>query len=159
VGFAYKENRVWGIFGGFSKSKSPNGSVESSETYGGGAFLRQYKPLGKEFYFFAEETASFWFSKQRGSISAPYYISYDMYNTGVGVNPGLAYGVSRKFQLELSLNNLVAINYSSRKGKTEYQGTTVPETKETSFGIQSGLSGLGQLGYLNIGAKFIIGKS
>jgi hypothetical protein len=159
VGFAYKENRVWGIFGGISKTDYLNSAIASELTYGGGAFLRQYKPLGKEFYFFAEETAYFWYSREKASPVFQGNPTYKTYNTGLGITPGLAYGVSKKFQLELSLNNLLTINYANRKQESSNPGNTPVSIKESAFGMQSSLSGLGQLGYLNIGARFIIGKS
>ncbi|RXK83790.1 hypothetical protein [Filimonas effusa] len=148
IGFAYKENRVWGLFLNFAHS-SADGYKQN--TYGIGGFLRQYKPFGNGFYVFTQESLLLGYTKA-GEFAKTY-------SGAVSFAPGLAYDVSKKFQLELSLNNLVYANYGHSKTTRPAVGST-PEsvTKQTNFNIGSSLSNLAEVGNITIGARFVLGR-
>jgi len=159
VGFAYKENRVWGLFAGYYYNQTKADYKHDNQTYTLGAFLRQYKPLGKGFYLFAEEAASGNYTK--GKTEYPNPIDSKGFNINLGVSPGFAYDVSKKFQLELTLSNLLYANYGHTKVENTYPASPVSNsvTKSNNFTIGSNLSNLANVNYLTIGARFVFGRS
>ena len=150
IGFAYKENHVWGLYLSYGHSSSGSGSKQDS--YGLGGFLRQYKPLGKSFYLFAQESVLLGYGKTNYDLAK-------MYSGSLSFAPGFAYDVSKKFQLELSLNNLFYSNYNHTKTTRPAIGTTPEEvTKQSDFNIGSSLSNLAEVGNITIGARFVFGR-
>jgi hypothetical protein len=129
-----------------------------SNVYGAGVFLRQYKPLGKGFYIFAQEALSYNYGK--GSVDSSMYYSFvdNISNEiNVTVNPGIAYDLSKRFQLELLFfNNLLSASYERSKLISHYNGTDLVQ-KFNSFSAGANLAG-SQLTSLNIGAKIFFGR-
>ena len=161
IGFAYKENRMWGLALGYSYSESENAAQYNKyNTYSVGGFLRQYKPMGKGFYLFAHEALDLNYV-----VSDSYYANTpgrfkpETYSVSVSLSPGIAYDVSSRFQLELRLNNLVSVNYSHEKAPDP--GTGYPQGKSTrnSFTVGSDLNHLAELGSVRIGARLVFGRS
>lgn len=159
VGFAYKENRVWGLFAGYYYGQTKTDNKQNNQTYALGAFLRQYKPLGKGFYLFAEEAASG--SYLKGKTESTNSVSSKGFNVNLGISPGFAYDVSKKFQLELALSNLLYASYSHSKVENTYPASPASNyiTKSNNFTIGSNLSNLANVNYLTIGARFVFGRS
>ena len=148
-GIALKENLVYGINLNYNHNQS------SSNTYAGGIFLRKYYPLGNNFYLFGEPSLNY--SHQESKVVTPISDNsvYKFWSVDLGLRPGISYALSRKFQLETGLGNLVDISYS--KSKTEYFNTTTPAppSKVSQFGLSSSLSSTVQL---NVGLRFLIAK-
>lgn len=159
VGFAYKENRVWGVMAAYYYNKTKSNFNQDNQTYALGVFLRQYKPLGKGFYLFADETASGSYTK--GKAEYPNPISSKGFNINLGVSPGFAYDVSKKFQLELMLNNLLYANYGHSKTENTYpvSPASTSVSKNNNLTIGSNLSNLANVNYLTVGARFVFGRS
>lgn len=152
IGFAYKENRVWGLGLNYNYYKL-SGSNTKEHNYSAVVFLRQYKPLGKGFYVFAhEQLAGSYFKGQNinGNTS-----DYNGWGTTAGVSPGFAYDLSRKFQLELVLNNIAYASYNHRT-ETPVSGTA--KSVSNAFEINTGLNQLGRVGNLTIGACYVFGR-
>ncbi|MDR6341469.1 hypothetical protein HNQ91_004542 [Filimonas zeae] len=153
MGFAYKENRVWGLLLSYGNSTSKTGNDKySSNSYGIGAFLRQYQPLGKGCYLFAQESLVFYYNN--GKSNSANSSKDNTYNTGLSLSPGFAYDISKKFQLELLLNGLLYANYGHNK--VEQSGGVIREASNLSAG--SSLSNLSQVNAINIGARFAFGR-
>ncbi|MEP6466160.1 MAG: hypothetical protein ABJB05_07625 [Parafilimonas sp.] len=150
---AYANNRTVGFNVDYGYNK--NSFVDQKiNTYGAGVFLRQYKPLGKGFYIFAQETLGLDYTKSTSqyidSVSASN--SKQIY-VGLTVNPGLAYDVSKHFQLELLFfNNLISVSYSHTTSTSN-----APTVKADNFSLGANLDG-SQLTSLNVGAKIFFGR-
>jgi hypothetical protein len=159
VGFAYKENRVWGVMAAYYYNKTKSDFNQDNQTYALGVFLRQYKPLGKGFYLFAEEAASGSYTK--GKTEYTNSIDSKGFNINLGISPGFAYDVSKKFQLELTLNNLLYASYGHSKVENTYPASPANNsvTKSNNFTIGSNLSNLANVNYLTVGARFVFGRS
>lgn len=128
---------------------------QKNNGYGAGAFLRQYKPLGKGFYVFAQEALVFTYNKSNSlNDSIVRLVQNKSYMVAFTVNPGLAYDVSKKFQLELLFfNNLLSAAYSHHI----LSGTNLSTIKSDDFSISANLDA-SQLTSLNIGAKIFFGR-
>jgi len=147
---AYKDNRAVGFNLSYQYTKNTSASSKFNG-YGAGIFLRQYKPLGKSFYVFAQEALNFQYAKN--SPDTINYINSKSINVMFTANLGIAYDLSKKIQLELLLfNNLISAEYSHLKSTT-ISGIV----KSDNFNIGANLDG-SQLTSLNIGAKIFFGR-
>jgi hypothetical protein len=154
VGKAIKENLVIGVDLNFvaGSSKTGSSSQTSPKTYGAGFFARQYKNLGKGFYFFGQGRAGFNYNQTTSTYNntiPPVSQNYTGYNIGLTVYPGVSYAVSNKFQLEMALNNLAYLQYTHSKQTETYN----PDIKSDNFQLGSSLSSLSGL---VIGFRFLL---
>ena len=129
-----------------------------SNTYGAGVFLRQYKPLGKDFYAFIQEELSYSYGKGAVDSSTNYSFVNNISNDiNLTINPGIAYDLSKRFQLELLFfNDLLSASYHHSKLITHYNGSDVVQ-KYSSFSAGANLAS-SELTSLNIGAKIFFGR-
>jgi hypothetical protein len=139
----YRDNRLVGA--GISYSRI-SGS-QTGNQYGLNFFLRQYLPMGKEFFLFADETLSGSTSKSKSIGTSPRTDK----NATVGVSfyPGLAYAINKNFQLEVSLPDMVALSYQHYQVKDQPNSNNT-DTKTVNF--KTGLSQL-YLESLSFGVK------
>ena len=127
---------------------------QKTNGYGAGIFLRQYKPLGKSFYLFAQESLDFNYSKGGSFTDSLSSVENKTYGVNFTVNPGLAYDLSKKFQLELLFfNDLLSVDYS-HNDLVQLNSSTI---KSDNFNISANLNA-SQLTALNIGAKIFFGR-
>lgn len=105
----YKENRLAGVSLGIGVGRQD--TVSKSVSYSAGVFLRQYLPMGKSFYLFGEEGLDYSRTKSR-SNTVNGETSQRTNRLDFSVHPGLAYGATRRIQLELLFPALVTIGYS-----------------------------------------------
>lgn len=157
VGKFYRTNRLAGVNLNLIKSSNKDKNIKSS-SFGGGIFLRQYQPLGKSFYLFAEEGIFAHFGKSQG-----YYITGQSYiekikqqNAGLYFYPGLAYGLTKKLQLEVAFTQLVSFYYSHSKSEV----LDYPEPNKRSGSIISFNTGFNETatGFLTFGVKWLLSK-
>lgn len=125
VGKAIKENTVLGIHLEFAPGMSNqiyNGSVvykTKSTGYGAGIFYRQYKTLAKDFYFFIEGGADFFYSEQNTKDTTGTKIQKVNNSTAqIYLAPGISYKVLKNLHLEVSIPQLFSLQYA--KSKTSY---------------------------------------
>lgn len=162
VAWAYKNNRLAGVSLTYRHTGNENKDLNTN-SYGAGVFLRQYKPLGKSgFYVFAQESLNYNNNEYRqfmSGYSGSYILKSKTNNISTGINPGFAFDLTRKVQLELLLNNLVSLGYSQTKNSSIFNTTGGPSfiSKEHSFYLNSDFN-LDQLSNINVGVKFILGK-
>lgn len=159
IGFAYKENRVWGLSLSFTHIKDDvwNNEPDKQDAYGIGGFLRQYKPLGKSVYIFAQEALNFSYNKSNRYTSQEPG-SYKGYGITASFAPGFAYDVNKRFQLEIVLNNLLYVDYNHSKATQQLSNGREQVKKESSFGLGSDLNSLAEVGTISIGARFVFGR-
>jgi hypothetical protein len=158
AGKAIRENRVAGLLLGYSPEQ--NETVSNNETenrrnnfYSVGGFYRAYNNIGRDFYFFAELSGAYSFSKGtienktgKGTQSGK--------GVYLGFTPGISYQVAKKLQVEVLLPGLVALGYT--ENKVESNTSSITESKSKNFSATSSLAGANGLGFLGIGFKLIL---
>jgi hypothetical protein len=154
VGKFYANNRMAGVNLIYGHSKFRDSL--SGNTLGAGVFLRQFKPLGKSFFLFAEEGLNGYKSKYNDYAGSPAEIKTKEAAIYLNFYPGLAYAVNKNLWLELALPQLFSITYATRKFKNK----TIPEPNENNVKLFSVTSGLNNwsLGNLSFGVRWMIGK-
>jgi hypothetical protein len=157
LGKAARENAVFGInlnyqHNSFDYLIYPGFITVASDIYGVGIFYRQYKNLGKEFYFFGEAGGGYYGSTSTGKDSIGNKLSTGTINGGqIYLTPGIAYKISKKFFLELSIPQLFYASYSGTKSKT---GSTTTSTSDAFVvGLNLNANPLTSLG---IGFRFVL---
>jgi hypothetical protein len=157
AGKAFKDNQVLGINLSFNPSTT-NGLYNGSEYYkvkmnyySGGVYYRNYRQLAKDFYFFAEMSASYFGSSQNNTDASGKQILKSNQSGGmVALAPGISYRLFKKMFLEISIPNIVSAQYSTTKTTNENV-----ESKQNQFSVYSSLN-TGNLGYLGVGFRFIL---
>lgn len=120
--------------------------------FGVGVFFRKYKSLGKDFFLFGEAGANFGWTTQSGKdFNDVKVLTASGYSATVNVMPGFAYRVSKKFFLELSIQNLFYAQYSS--SKTTIQ--SIDYNKNSGFSIGTSLSS-GLLSDVGVGFRLVL---
>lgn len=158
IGVATKENVIWGMNAYYGTDKNNNSQQPEYTTYtsyGAGIFTRRYVPLGKEFYVFGQAGLDYNHSEQ----NYPYYASQVENHTnswGISLNasPGIAYGISKRIQLELGLPNMLHIGYS--KGENVYISPTT-QSSSTTKGVSVGMN-LNPSTALAVGFRILLAK-
>jgi hypothetical protein len=142
AGKAIKENRVFGLNVSYLPRAMNNyystaGLLDyKSNGYSIGLFYRAYKSLGKDFYLFAEGSASYQGSTESGKDDTGAKVLTGSGNGGsIVIYPGISYKITKKFLLEISIPSLFSISYNSSQ-------TTVPPntSKNNQFYVSSTLS-------------------
>lgn len=156
---AYKDNKVWGVVLKYRYSGNANPDLKTN-SFGAGVFLRQYKSVAKSFYIFTQETLTLDLNQYKNivSISYPDVIieKQKQYSVNVAFNPGIAYDMSRKLQLELLFfNNLISAGYSHIKNT--FTSSSYPDSKENSFYLSSNLD-WSQLSAISIGMRIYLNR-
>lgn len=151
LGFTVNENRIVGFSLAYSHGKQNSGSTQTSETdgYGAGLFYRRYLTLGKGFYFYGQAGASYFGNKtdQTGGSFTNQKIS----TVDLNLYPGVAYRVSKHFLLEVGMNNLFSLYYSTTK--QEY--SIPPSFKSSQWGFTINANPNSNL---SLGFRILLGK-
>lgn len=159
VGKAFKQNQVFGLYGGYGKSKyesdfTGNKATAINNTYAAGIFYRHYKNLSKVFYFFGEASVGFNGTKNE---NVTYNQQPPTKNTSItngvalGIIPGISYQVSNKLQLEVLMAQFAALQYGTTKN-TANNGSV---SKISGFSFSTNLN-TSLLNSFALGFKFIL---
>ncbi|HEV3222094.1 MAG TPA: hypothetical protein VGZ90_04410 [Puia sp.] len=157
LGKAIKENTLFGIFINYQPSTNITNYVFGpitirTDNYGIGVFYRMYKSLGKEFYLFGEAGGGF-----NGSTTSTKDSTGNKISTGTGyggsiyISPGIAYKISKKFFLELSVPQIFSLAYTSSNTKSG----SVTTGKNDSFVVNANLSS-NPLNSIGIGFRLVL---
>ena len=147
VGVAIKENLfVGGDLAYRSNTQENNGAGKTTNNgFGIGAFVRQYKNLGKSgFYLFGQGRLGADITHVKSGSTT----TNNGFAIGLGLTPGISYAVNSKLHLETSLANLFSVGYNSSKNKGA-------DIKSNSFSADVNLGSLQQW---NVGIRFILAK-
>ncbi len=152
VGLAFKENTIGGISLSVSGLTTSSSNTENN-SYGGGIFLRKYKPLGKGFYVFGETNAFYGFNKYAVSYPSGSSSSQRFNTLSLNLFPGVSYAVGKRFFLETTLTNLLSLHYTKTTSQTQ-DNPSLPIYKktQTSYGVGAGAGGNIPI---NLGFRFI----
>ena len=115
LGKAIKENTIVGVNLLYSTNTNDyQVGKYVSNGYGIGVFYRVYKNLGKDFYFFGQAGAEYDGSTAYSKDSTGHKSNNTTMNGGnIYLTPGIAYKLSKKFFMELSIPQVFSVGYSS----------------------------------------------
>ncbi len=160
-GKAIRDNLIIGGQVGFGRVKNEveasTPSLSDNKSYWAGVFIRKYKPIGSQgFYVFAQGTFNFNHSTYHSSnLVIPSTVDTKSYAIGAGINPGIAFAVSKRLHLETGFNNILSANYSWGTEKRVEMGGTM-HSKKRGFGLHSSLSNAGSSLY--VGFRVLLSK-
>lgn len=158
IGQVFNENSVFGFNLQYAPSTSTNTYVGSNysnvdtKLYSIGIFTRQYKALAKDLYLFAESGAAYNNRKEvYTEINSNEKIgTLKQWGAQLNLTPGISYRIYKKLHLEVTIPNIVLIQY--------YKTTNRPEainTETKSFIFNTSLNGTA-LSWLGVGFHFIL---
>jgi hypothetical protein len=161
VGRAYKENAIVGFSISFFPIKMSN-TINFSDTInstfkqlGVGVYFREYKKIAKDFYFFGQAEGSFLTANQTQEFTiAAGNIKSTRNQISITVTPGISYRIFRKLYTEISIPNIMGIQYSVTRSNSQ-----VPQLKSyrsNQFGVYSNLNSNTALGFLGVGFRLIL---
>jgi hypothetical protein len=158
VGIAIRTNLILGVdlMYGEMTEKYTTGSDRKTHLYGGGVFLRKYYTIGRNFYLFGQSELGYQATRFSYIESTSAY-SQKAHQDIVRLNltPGISYGITNRFFLELGLNDLLIIQYSNEESTNTNPPNVSQVSKRKAFGLRSSLD---NSSVFTIGARFIIPK-
>ncbi|HEX4958300.1 MAG TPA: hypothetical protein VFV46_08995 [Lacibacter sp.] len=160
LGFAIKENKLYGFYVGGGYSQSSNETNDpfgtdikmTNQFYNAGYFTRMYKSLGKGFFVFGDVRGGYsYFDFKNKSASESVQKTHAV---SAAFFPGITYKWNNRFLLEVRTGDFIAVGYS--------RATTTNSSNNEKF-VNNNLSvntslGLGFLQNFGIGARWIIGQ-
>ena len=161
IGKAFKENSVVGININFSPLKQSN-YLTFSDTgtytytrFDAGIFLREYKRLAKDLYVFGQGDVAYItaYQKEEYKIS-PYDIKASQRGGLIALTAGIAYQLLKKMQLEMTLPNILIMQYNRMKYSNE--DPQAKDTKREHISFYSNLNNNTSLGWLGVGFRFLL---
>ena len=159
VGKAFKGNSLYGLNLSYSPSTydyAYNGSTyvnRKLKFYSIGGYYRLYKSLAKDFYFFSELGAAYNFSHQIDTDTLGIKQGTENQTGGqLNFTPGISYKIFKRINLEITIPNIVYVQYSVSKTETT---TPSQHSKENRFSVNSNLNST-PLNYLGIGFRIIL---
>jgi len=158
-GKVIKENTVLGVVGSVYASKTHDGnSTLTVYNYSAGVFYRNYKSLGKNFYFFEEVDAVYQYSK---GFNYFYNGSQTLLSKSNGAmlsyTPGISYSIKKRMQIELTMPNLASASFTNYKTVDSQLPIGVSPQKANVFSANINLNS-SFLNNFGIGFKFLLGK-
>jgi hypothetical protein len=158
IAVATKQNTFWGGSLNYSHSKSISGNPindQKSNNYGGGVFVRKYKPVVGKVYAFVQAGVFAGSAKSKSSSGADFRSELKTFGTSLNVTPGVSVAVSKKIYLEAGFSNIASINYQHSKG-TNYNFGSASQFESNNFSFSSSLGSFSN--NLYFGFRFIIPK-
>ena len=159
VGKAFKENSLYGLNLSYSPSAydyAYNGSTylnRKTKFYSIGGYYRLYKSLAKDFYFFSELGAAYIFSHQIDTDTLGIkQVPLNQSGGQLNFTPGISYKIFKRVNFEVTIPNIVYVQYSVSKTET---ATPSQYTKENRFSLNTNLNS-SPLNYLGIGFRIIL---
>lgn len=97
-----------------TSNKTTNTSI------GGGYFVQKIKPIGKDFFVFAETgiNATYDWSKYSNFTSPSFNLKGKSFGATAYITPGLGYKITPRWIADITLNNIAALSYSH--GQNDY---------------------------------------
>ncbi len=161
LGKAFKENSVIGInltYSPIRQTNFLNGNDTVTTTYKRydiGAFFREYKKLGKDFYFFGQLDGAFIMANQKDDYTiAAGDVKATQRGGFTSLTIGVSYKIFKKMQLELTIPNILSVQYLVTKFNS--QNPQVKDSKKEQFLFYSNLTNNTSLGFLGVGFRFIL---
>lgn len=161
LGKAFKENKVVGFNFAFSPNKQDN-IFNGNDTFNLnykrfdiGAFFREYKRLAKDFYFFGQVDGAVVIGNQKEQYKRTGNLKATQRGGFVSLTPGISYQVFKKMQFELTIPNILGMQYLVTK--IDSQNPQVQNSKRKQTVFYSNLnSNNTSLSWLGVGFRFIL---
>lgn len=155
-----RENQVLGIQFSYSNGKAEtldNGIVLSenlNRIMEAGVFLRKYKKLAKDFYFFGQGDIAYRGGKQTNRFTNPNSDNKVTQTGGyLALSAGLSYQVFNHFYFEVGVPNILLLQYTH--SNQEVNGVTPSNFKQNEFLFRSSLLSSSGLSTFGIGFRVI----
>jgi len=137
-------------------------SALNTNSFSAGVYLLQYKPLGNGFYVFTQEALNFGLDQNKNIVANDPENVIDnqkQYSVNITFNPGVAYDLNKKLQLELLVfNNLISAGYAhTTHNFTKTQNSSYLDYRENNFYLSSNLD-WSQLSSISIGMKIYLNR-
>ncbi|HET9055924.1 MAG TPA: hypothetical protein VFN30_03650 [Chitinophagaceae bacterium] len=142
AGIAVRTNLILGgeLSYSYSKSSTAYATVEKTNTYGAGIFLRKYLPVSGKFYFFGQAHAGANLLKIKNEGLPNYFmVTQKGWGINFGVVPGISFAINKRLHLESGFNNIFFANYQQLKREDITIGG-ITKSKTNSFSIGSNIS-------------------
>ena len=118
-------------------------------------FYREYKKLAKDFYFFSQVDGAFITANQKEHYKiASGDVKASQRGGFISLTPGISYQVFKKIHLELSIPNILGMQYLVTKFDSNVP--QVKNSKQVQTIIYSNLTNNTSLSWLGVGFRFIL---
>ena len=160
--WVHKENRIRGFQIGYDYTTSthdrpsvPGENIRRDQSFNVGYVSQYLLPFGKKFYGTATLLSQFAFTKmkEKNENNTEYGVDGESYSLSFGIQPGLAYQISKRWIADVTLGNLVAARVSHSNSRT-ISSTNDYRNQSTSFDISSMFAGNST--FLGIGFRYIL---
>lgn len=160
--WVHKENRIRGFQIGYNYTTNtqdrpsvPGENIRKDQSFYVGYVSQYLLPFGKKFYGTATLLSQFAFTKLKvkNENNSEYGVDGETYSLSFGIQPGLAYQISKRWIADVTLGNLIAANVNHNTSRT-ISSTTDYRNQSTSFNLNSIFSG--NSSYLGIGFRYIL---
>ncbi len=159
VGKTFKENSAVGIKVAYSPAIGTN-YLNWNDTadlhfnqLNAGIFFREYKKLATDLYFFGHVEGGYSTTIQKEEYYSDASVRMSRKGGFIGLTPGISYRVFKKMQLELTLPNILGIQYIKTRVRSEHPNLQNWEREE--WMAYSNLTTNTGLGFLGIGFNFL----
>lgn len=154
-GKAIKTNFVLGVEASFSSGNQTYGAATDaiktkSHSYGGAIFLRQYVPLLKNFYFYAQGMMGGSKNEAKQTHNNRVNNRTEGWGVSASLSPGLTYAITKKLYVESGLNGFALLAYSHSKllyTDATTGGVSVSKGNNFNFSTSLGSSGGFTIGF------------
>jgi hypothetical protein len=161
IGKAIKENRIVGVNLGFSPIRQTNYLSYGDTTtlifnrFDIGVFYREYKNLGKDFYFFCQVDGAFITANQNEHYQiASADVKATQRGGFISLTPGISYQVFKKMQLELTIPNILGMQYLVTR--IDSNMPQIKSSTQEQFLFYSNLNNNSSLSWLGVGFRFVL---
>ena len=160
--WVHKENRIRGFQIGYDYTTSthdrpsvPGENIRRDQSFNVGYVSQYLLPFGKKFYGTATLLSQFAFTKMKAKNenNTEYGVDGESYSLSFGIQPGLAYQISKRWIADVTLGNLLAA-YVNHSNSRTVSSTNNYREQITSFNLNSIFSG--NSSYLGIGFRYIL---
>lgn len=160
--WVHKQNRIRGFQIGYNYSKysqdyqsAAGEGTRSSNGLNIGYTSQYLLPFGKKFYGTATILTHFAFSKQKEQFenNNNFATNGENYGLSLGIQPGLAYQLNKRWIADITLGNLVGANLSHGRYRSTSSSNNFKD-RTTSFNLNSMFSGNST--FLGIGFRYIL---
>lgn len=154
VGFAIKDNKMIGFWLSYGHHKSETEQSErESDSYGAATFFRRYIPLGKRFFLYGQAVAAFNVLDSEEIHESRREIKRES-EVSLSLAPGVAYTLTKRFQLEAGIGSLLALEYEWDKSRS-VSSTWISESKGSGISFSANANPRSEL---YIGFRIALGK-
>ncbi|WP_153799370.1 hypothetical protein [Foetidibacter luteolus] len=147
------------ILGQYSnaKTETPNSGYQKNRYWsaGAGVFGQRYFFIGSQFFVMGEAGFNASYNKGKVTYGESTYTNSSGFSGGFYLAPGFGIKLSKKFLLDLTLNNLAVITYHHSINKSVVAGADGGKSKVNNFSVSSNLNG-NTLGNLGLGFRWLM---